>query len=538
MNQPTATKESETPPETKKVFGAQARVSLQSAKIESEQDQKLKQFIQQYNSRTANSKAYAQKHRKQLADPRTVSGFQPATKEMTYPIVVERSKGAYVYDIDGHQYIDLTCGYGSNFFGHSPDFMVEALSKQIATGYEIGPQSVLTGEVAELFCEATGNERVAFCNTGSEAVLGAIRLARTVTGRDKVVMFTGDYHGILDEVIVRPNKKHVSFPAAPGIPSSAVQNMVVLEYGTDETLQKIANEIDQYAAVIVESVQSRRPDYQPREFLHKLRQITENKPTALIFDEVITGFRAGLQGAQGYFGVKADLATYGKVIGGGMPIGVIAGKTQYMDALDGGFWQFGDDSRPEVGMTYFAGTFVRHPLALAAAKQTLLYLKRSGKEAYQHMQHISDKLETGLLKLIAETGAPLRIARFSSLIKPEFTQETAFGDLLFAAARRRGLHVWEHRPWFLTLAHSEKDIDQVLQIMRDSIIEVQDLGFLPRAIQSSTTMGSINSCVGLESVSANSIQPRQGKDRQGNPGWFIPDTSNPGQFIQVQTPTL
>lgn len=523
---PTSTKDSESPPESKKVFGAQARVSLQSAKIESEQDQKLKQFIQQYNSRTANSKAYAQKHRKQLADPRTVSGFQPATKEMTYPIVVERSKGAYVYDIDGHQYIDLTCGYGSNFFGHSPDFMVEALSKQIATGYEIGPQSVLTGEVAELFCEATGNERVAFCNTGSEAVLGALRLARTVTGRDKVVMFTGDYHGILDEVIVRPNKKHVSFPAAPGIPSSAVQNMVVLEYGTDETLQKIANEIDQYAAVIVESVQSRRPDYQPREFLHKLRQITENKPTALIFDEVITGFRAGLHGAQGYFGVEADLATYGKVIGGGMPIGVIAGKSQYMDALDGGFWQFGDDSRPEVGMTYFAGTFVRHPLALAAAKQTLLYLKRSAAEAYQHMQKISDKLEAGLLKLIAETGAPLRIARFCSLIKPEFTQESAFGDLLFAAARRRGLHVWEHRPWFLTLAHTEKDIDQVLQIMRDSIVEVQDLGFLPR----------VNQATPASSVAA--VQPRQGKDRQGNPGWFIPDASNPGQFIQVQTPTL
>ncbi len=522
-------------PDTKKVFGAQARVSLQSANVDSQIEQNLRQFIEKYNNRTSKSKAYAQNHRKRLADPRTVSGFQPATKEMTYPIVVERSKGAYLYDLDGHQYIDLTCGYGSNFFGHSPDFMVDALSKQIATGYEIGPQSVLTGEVAELFCEVTGNERVAFCNTGSEAVLGAVRVARTVTGRDKVVMFTGDYHGILDEVIVRPNKKHVSFPAAPGIPSTAVQNMVVLEYGTEETLQKIANEIDQYAAIIVESVQSRRPDYQPREFLHKLRQLTNNKQTALIFDEVITGFRAGLRGAQGFYGVDADLATYGKVIGGGMPIGVIAGKAQYMDALDGGFWQFGDDSRPEVGMTYFAGTFVRHPLALAAAKQTLLYLKRAGNEAYQHMQRISDKLEAGLLRIFAETGAPLRIARFCSLIKPEFTQETQFGDLLFAAARRRGLHVWEHRPWFLTLAHSEKDIDQVLQIMHDSIVEVQQLGFLPGKTNG-TNHAVDSTSLNLATIATTAAQAKLGKDRDGNPGWFIPDTSNPGQYIQVPTP--
>ncbi len=189
-SQTVTTTETQEVPEPKKVFGAQARVSLQSVTVDADFDRKLRKFIEQYNEYTARSKAYAQKHRRHLADPRTVTGFQPLTKELTYPIVVERSKAAYVHDIDGHRYIDLTCGYGSNFFGHSPDFMVQALSKQLETGYEIGPQSVLTGEVAELFCELTGNERVAFCNTGSEAVLGAMRLARTISGRDKFVMFT------------------------------------------------------------------------------------------------------------------------------------------------------------------------------------------------------------------------------------------------------------------------------------------------------------------------------------------------------------
>ena len=514
--------------EVKKVFGAQARVSLQAQETDQETARNLSRFIQQYNEHTPKSKEYAQEHRKLLADPRTVSGFQPSTKEMTYPIVVERSKGAYVWDIDGNQYVDLTSGFGSNFFGHSPDFMVQALTQQLSTGYEIGPQSVLTGEVAKLFCEMTGNERVAFCNTGSEAVLGAMRLARTVTDRDKFVMFTGDYHGILDEVIVRSNKKLVSMPAAPGIPTAAVQNAIVLEYGSEEALDFIAREKDQLAAVIVESVQSRRPDYQPKEFIRKLRMMTENEPTALIFDEVITGFRLGHKGAQAYYGVEADLATYGKVIGGGMPIGVLAGRAKYMDALDGGFWQFGDSSRPEVGMTYFAGTFVRHPLALAAAKQTLLYLKSQGDEAYKYLQRISDRLEFGMAKVVAETGAPIKLARCFSMIKPEFTCELPLGDLLFAAMRKRGIHIWEHRVCFLTLAHKESDIDLVINAFRESIIETKAYGFLPCSTTSQRTVGLVES---------QAVPPQLGKDRQGNPAWFVPDAMNPGQFLLTSPPS-
>ena len=224
-------------------------------------------LISEYARSTASSKAFAQRHRKHLADPRTVSGFNPLWKEMVYPIVTNRSKGSKVWDIDGREYIDFTNGFGPIFFGHSPDFITEAVVRQLAEGIETGPQSPLAGEVAELFCELTGNERVAFANTGSEAVLAALRLARTVTGREKVVIFEGAYHGIFDEVVVRPGKNGAGLPAAPGIPRSHTANMVVLPYGTDESLERIRSMGEEIAAVMVETVQSRKPGLQPVEFL-------------------------------------------------------------------------------------------------------------------------------------------------------------------------------------------------------------------------------------------------------------------------------
>ena len=231
--------------------------------------------------------------------------------------------------------------------------------------------------------ELTGNERVTFCNTGSEAVMAAMRVARTVTSRQKVVMFTGDYHGTFDEVLVkgvRKGGKPHSLPIAPGIPNEMAANIVVLDYATPESLEYIRRHAAELAAVLVEPVQSRHPALQPVEFLREVRKITEASETALIFDEVVTGFRTHPGGVQALFGVRADLVTYGKVVGGGMPIGVLAGHARFMDALDGGAWQYGDESYPETGVTFFAGTFVRHPLALAAAAAVLKRLKQEGPQ--------------------------------------------------------------------------------------------------------------------------------------------------------------
>lgn len=509
-----------------KTFGAGARVSLSDGSLTSEQQEALDYIIRTHNEMMSKSKEYAQTHRKYMADPRTVSGFRPNLKEMTHPIVVEKSKGVYLWDIDGNRYIDYTCGFGSNFLGHSRDFIVDAIASQAQIDFSIGPQSPLAGEVAALFCELTGNERMAFSNTGSEAVLGCTRLARAATGRDKIVMFHGDYHGILDEVIVRGSSKLKSFPAATGIPREHVENTLILDYGTNESLQIIRDNLDELAAILVEPVQSRRPELQPKEFLQELGRLTEHAETALIFDEVISGFRIGPGGAQEYFGVRADLASYGKVVGGGMPIGVVAGKAKYMDGLDGGFWKYGDESRPEAGMTYFAGTFVRHPITLAAAKAILEHIKQEGQPLYDRVNALADNMARQLNDLFKELDAPMFLAHFGTLFKVQFTEEPVYGELLFASLRRRGMHIWDHRPCLLTTSHTQEHVDQFVAAFRESIIEMQRWGFLAGEGYKKA----------LQQFDAQ-LPPQQGakvgKDRNGNAGWFIPDTYNPGQYIQI-----
>ena len=174
-----------------------------------------------------------------------------------------------------------------------------------------------------------------------------------------------------------------------------------------------------------------------------------------MFDEVVTGFRIHPAGAQGVFGVKADIATYGKVLGGGLPIGVVAGRSQFLDALDGGMWSFGDASMPEVGVTFFAGTFVRHPLALAAARAVLLRLREIGPELQRKLNLRTTEFVARLNGLAQEAGAPVRVKHFASWFMFEFLQEPQFTSLFFAFMRNKGVHIWESRPGFLTLAHSD-----------------------------------------------------------------------------------
>ncbi len=261
--------------ELKKPFGATARIEKHATALSPEQHSWLNRLIRDYTAKTKASKDYTQQHRARMADPRVVSGFKPYTKEMVYSIVIERSKGSRLWDIDGNEYIDMLNGFGSNMLGYQPDFVAEAVKQQVDKGYEIGPQHVLAGEVTDLICEFTGFDRVGLCNTGSEAVLGAMRIARTVTGRSLIVAFTGSYHGIVDEVIVRGTKKLKSFPAASGIMPEAVQNMLILDYGTPESLAIIRERAHELAAVLIEPVQSRRPEFFPLEFLREVRKITE-----------------------------------------------------------------------------------------------------------------------------------------------------------------------------------------------------------------------------------------------------------------------
>ncbi len=448
------------------------------------QEAHIRALIESYTKRTAESKRQTQKYRKVLADPRVASGFKLQWKEMVYPIVTNRSHGSRLWDVDGNEYIDLLNGFGPTAFGHLPQFVTDAVSKQLNEGIEIGPQTPLAGEVAELICELTGVERVTFCNTGSEAVMAALRVARTVTARKKIALFAGAYHGTFDEVLVKRIGKPEALrsgPIAPGIPSEKVQNVIVLDYGAPESLEIIRQHAGELAAVLVEPVQSRHPALQPKEFLHELRRITEASGTALIIDEIVTGFRSHPGGIQALFDVKADLVTYGKVLGGGMPIGVLAGRAVFMDALDGGMWQYGDASFPEVGVTFFAGTFVRHPLALAAAKAVLEHLKAEGPELQRKLTSRTAALVARVNALFERNHVPSRLETFGSVFYFSFPSDFRFGSLLYYHLREKGVHIQEGFPCFLTTAHSDEDIDHIVRAFEASVAEMRADEMFPQA---------------------------------------------------------
>ncbi len=434
-----------------------------------------------YSEKYAASKAYTSKHRAVLADPRTAAGFRSEWKELTFPIVAERSKGAYIHDLDGNDLVDLVNGFGQTAFGHSPGFVVDAVAKQMERGFPIGPQADLAGPVAQKFADVVGHERVTFCNTGSEAVMAAMRLARTVTGRDTIVVFDRDYHGQFDEVLVKGKASGGTpdaLPIAPGIPRSGLKNMKVLPYGGDSALNWIKENIKDVAAIIVEPVQSRHPEHRPEEFVRDLRQVTQENGTALVIDEVVTGFRTSASGMQGIWGIQGDMATYGKVVGGGMPIGVLAGNAKFMDALDGGAWSFGDDSVPEAMPTFFAGTFVRHPLVLAAVDATLDHMAAHGDDLWEDTAVRTAALAARLSEIMTARGLPDLIETYSSWFVINVTEADPRASLLYPLMRLAGVHVMDGFCGFLTTEHNDAECEQVIAAFETSLDALLSVGIL------------------------------------------------------------
>ena len=467
--------------EKNKRFGPWKPVDKTTTGLDDVQEKALSSLVNAYTQKTSKSKELTARHRAQLADPRAVAGFKSIWKEMVYPIVTERSKGSRLWDIDGNEYVDMTMGFGSVYFGHSPEWITQALTEQLARGVEIGPQSPYVGQAAADICALLKMERAAFCNTGSEAVMAAMRLARTVSGRDKVVMFSNDYHGIMDEVLVRPMNRAGNIrtlPVAPGIPRASVENVIVLDYGDMNSIEIMKQHANDIAAVIVEPVQARHPDLQPHEFLKALREWTTAADVALVFDEVITGFRLHPRGAQAFYGVDSDMGTYGKIIGGGMPIGLLAGKSKYLDALDGGSWQYGDESAPEVGVTYFAGTFVRHPLAIAAARAVITHLNEQGPELQQACMERGDHFAREVNDYIKLRGAPLQLENCGSMSYLNFLEEDQYSALFFYYLRKKLVHIWEHRAIFVTPAHTDEDVNFCIDAFKSSIDDMQSGNFL------------------------------------------------------------
>ncbi len=506
-----------------------------AAPLSSAQRTHIAELTREYTRKTASSRRHAENHREHFSDYRSSLGFRPALKEMIYPLVAPRARGARIWDIDRNEYIDLTMAFGSSLLGHNPDLVMDALRSQLEDGIQVGPKSPLAGEAAELIADLTGCERVAFANSGTEAVITALRLARAVTSRSRFVRFSGSYHGHSDHTLVqgRPGEPEAT-PGAQGVPAAVAREAMVLEYGAEEALQTLREHAGNMAAVLVEPVQSRNPGLQPREFLRQLREITQEAGCALIFDEIITGFRLAPGGAQEYFGINADLCTYGKVAGGGMPIGIITGSSRFMDAIDGGRWHFGDQSRPQSPHTFFAGTFSAHPLTMASSIAVLRLLRERGKELIGRLNQRTASLADRINRAFAAESFPIRLDYAGSLMRFVFNNNLSVeyqpieANLFFYHMILRGVYIWEGHTCFLSDAHGEAELQRIADAALDSARALRRGGFFATRQAPATPADSESQMAALNTYALSLMAQAMDHDPETEV-----DTSTPGLAQQA-----
>ena len=473
------------------------------ASLTGNKEKYVKEVMSKYVAKMPSSKKYLAEYRFVNANARHNAGFKMEFKDMLFQVVGESGHGSHITDLDGNDIVDVTMGFGVNLFGYAPKFVIDALADEMKHGFPLGALGRKTGQVAELISELTGNERVFFCNSGTEADMFVVRIVRAATGKKKIVYFGGAYHGTSDGVLGLPFYEEdgsiSAFPMVPGVTEGAVSDLVILNYNTPSALEYIKEHSDEIAGVLVEPVQSRRPDIQPREFLHELRKITQENNVALIFDEVITGFRICAGGAQEYFGVKADLTTYGKVLGGGMPIGVVAGSARFMNSVDGGVWNFGDDSVPEYEnqRTLITGTFCHHPLTIAAAYATLSHIKAEKDTIYPEVNKKADYMVNTLNKFFEKEKVPFHMVNFGTLFRFMIGKEY---EIFYYSLLEKGIFVWEGRNCFISTEHTYDDIERIISAVKETIREMKEAGFFPESSTLKTDVGVEDKNVSAERV--------------------------------------
>lgn len=459
------------------VIAEQSKVTLSSRKKDY-----LQAFTEHYCSKTGKSKEQTGQFRPYYADQRAISFFHLSLKELCYPIWCHSAQGAKTVDIDGNEYIDVAMDFGISLFGHQADFIKKAVQAQLEKGWAIGMRPEKSPLVAEKLCRITGMERAVFCQSGTEAVMSAVRIARHVSKKKKVVIFSSSYHGHSDCLIaigVRSGDRMTAKPITPGTTPGAIEDLVILEYCAPESLQIIASLKNELAAVVAEPVQSRSLNKEPEEFLNNLRKLTKEMGVALIFDEMVTGFRVAPGGVQEYFQVKPDLATYGKIVGGGLCIGAIAGSAKYLDAVDGGPWEFGDNSYPQVDKTFFAGTHCQNALAMAAADAVLNRLLEEGPALQQALNEKCAAMCTRINVVLEREGLPIRALHFGSLFRFDPIARVAPVDqnLFTYHLRDNGVMVSEVGNNFLSTAHTQEDIDHIVTAVENSVAAMKSGGY-------------------------------------------------------------
>ena len=388
----------------------------------------------------------------------------------TYPRFLERGLGSHVWDADGQEYIDLICSWGPLILGHCNENVERAVQEAVKKGLSFGAPTAIEVEMAELVCRMTGVEMVRMVNSGTEAVMSALRLARGATGRSKIIKFAGCYHGHSDSMLVKAGSGALTggAPDSAGVPAEIAGDTLTAAYNDLQSVRSLleANP-GQVAAVIVEPVAANMGVVPPEPgFLEGLRALCDEFGSLLIFDEVITGFRLAPGGAQSYFGVRADLVTYGKIIGGGMPVGAYGGNRKLMELV------------APLGPVYQAGTLSGNPVAMAAGL-TQLQILSSNPEIYTELERRGSMLQEGLRDALS--GIPAQVNRVGSILTVFFTQQSVTGyeqakssDLeqfkrWYLGLLQRGIYAApsQFEAMFLSAAHTDAEIEQIIRSARE-----------------------------------------------------------------------
>jgi glutamate-1-semialdehyde 2,1-aminomutase len=378
------------------------------------------------------------------------------------PLFVEKAKGSKIYDVDGNEYLDLVVSYGPMILGHRHKKVEKAAKKALKKGYSFGASTAAEIKLAKIVCDAFPEmDKVRFVNSGTEAVLSGIRLARAFTGKDKIIKFSGCYHGHQDALLVAAGSglATLSLPGSKGVPEGAVKNTLIAEYNNLDSVKKHFEQHDDIAGVIIEPVGGNMGVVIPQnDFLKELKEYLASKGALLIADEVMTGFRSTFGGAQEKLGVVADITCLGKVIGGGFPVGAYGARNEIMENV------------APLGGMYQAGTLSGNPIAMAGGIATLSELKR--QNPYDNFDEIGNTLENILLDTAKKYKVDLVVNRFGSMMNPFFTKNkvTNFEQAQTSDTQKFAVFFWEmikngvflppsqFEAWFLNSAITEKDI--------------------------------------------------------------------------------
>ncbi len=400
-----------------------------------------------------------------------VRAFKP------YPFFAERAEGSKIVDVDGKSYIDYCLAYGPMVLGHAnPDVMLEVVM-QLKKGSAYGVPTEMEIELAKLVVDRVPcAEMVRFVNSGTEATMSAIRLARAATGRNKIIKFEGAYHGAHDYVLVKSGSGAAGLPDSPGVPEETTRNTILIPFNNEEAiLNLIKNEGDSIAAIILEPIMGNIGFIPPRKgYLEFLRNITAENGIILIFDEVITGFRIAEGGAQDYFGVTPDLVTFGKILGGGFPMGALSGKKELMEMI------------APSGSVYQAGTFNGNPVSVTAGLATL---KKLDSSFYSEMNSKGNSLREGIQDVMADNGLNYKVAGLSSMFQIYLTEREVWNyedaktaqtekfTIYFQTLLKKGVFIppSQFECCFLSLMHSDEDIQKTLEIIDSGIKTIKTL---------------------------------------------------------------